>query len=159
MWTQVALRTAFANVAAMKRRLVIAVMLVLGLGPARAADSGARASKPEVRKEVVAVIEAQLAAFRERDVKLAYTWASTVLRAQTPLRQFGLIVQSNYPEIWANTRAEFGLVRDDGVRAKVVVQVFSLEGRAGYDYGLVKEREGWRIESVLRHTPKKAEKL
>lgn len=135
------------------------MMVALGWGAGRAANNGPRASKPEVRKEVVAVIEAQLAALRERDVKQAYTWASTALRAQTPRRQFELIVQNNYPEIWANTRAEFGLVRDDGVRAKVVVQVFSREGSAGYDYGLVKEREGWRIESVLRHTPKKADKV
>jgi hypothetical protein len=135
------------------------MMTALGFCVGRAADNGARASKPEVRKEVITVIEAQLAAFRAHDGKQAYTWASSALRAQTPRRQFELIVQHNYPEIWANTRAEFGLVRDDGVRAKVVVQVFSREGSSGYDYGLVKEREGWRIESVLRHTPKKSDKL
>jgi hypothetical protein len=68
-------------------------------------------------------------------------------------------VLNNYPEIWSNTKAEFGLVRDDGTRATVLVQVYAKEGSAGYDYGLVKERDGWRIESVLRHAPKKAEKV
>ena len=140
------------------RRVMAAVLICLAA--LHGADPGApRASKPEVRKEVVGVIEGQLAAFRAGDTRKAYALAATVLRAQTPLRQFLLIVENNYPEIWANTRAEFGLVRDDGVRATVLVQVASKEGRADYDYGLVKERDGWRIDSVLRHTPKKEEKV
>jgi hypothetical protein len=150
----------------MKRTLFGVAILALhafGVGAVmlRAADNGAmRASKPEVRKEVVAVIEGQLAAFRERDAKKAYTFAAATLRTQNPLRQFARIVEVNYPEIWANTRGEFGVVRDDGLRAKVLVQVFSKEERADYDYGLVKERDGvWRIDSVLRHAPKKSDKV
>src|SRR4051812_39383575 len=88
------------------------------------AESG-KVSKPEVRKDVVAAIEGQLTAFRAGDTKQAYTFAAAALRAQTPLRQFARIVETNYPEIWANTRGEFGLVRDDGTRATVLVKVFS----------------------------------
>ena len=124
----------------------------LGIVAAAAAEDGAmHASKPEVRKEVAAVIEGQLAAFRSRELPKAYGYAATPLRAQTPLRAFVAIVQNNYPEIWASTRAEFGLVRDDGAQATVLVHVFSKDGDAGYDYVLVKERGGWRINSVLRH--------
>lgn len=135
---------------------------MLGWGAAlwlAAADGSLRASKPDVRKEVVAVIESQLAAFRKADVKKAYEYASLELRAQKPLRAFVAIVQANYPEIWANSRAEFGIVRDDGVRAAVTVQVYSKEGDAAYDFTLVKERPGWRIQGVLRHEPKKAGKV
>lgn len=148
-------------VAAMKRWIwvMIAVVLTMVAGSARAQGGAPRASKPEVRKEVVAVIEGQLAAFRAQDTKKAYALAASALRAQRSLRQFLQIVQGNYPEIWTNTRAEFGLVRDDGVRATVVVQVVSKEGKADYDYGLVKERDGWRIDSVLRHAPKKDDKV
>lgn len=150
-------------VAAMKRWLLMAVAMAVGgpgLAGALGADTGGRrASKPEVKNEVVAVIEGQLAAFRTGDTKQAYAFAAAALRAQNPLRQFLRIVESNYPEIWANTRAEFGIVRDDGRRATVLVQVFSQESRADYDYGLVRERDGWRIDSVLRHAPKKAEKV
>ena len=136
------------------------VALGLGLGLVRGADGGMRASKPELRKEVVAVIEGQLAAFRAGDPKTAYTYAAATLRAQNPVRQFLRIVETNYPEIWANTRGEFGVVRDDGTRSTVLVQVFSQAGRADYDYGLVKERDGaWRIDRVLRHAPKKADKV
>ena len=148
----------------MKRRMFLGAVLMflggaLGATVGRGAEGGMRASKPELRKEVVTVIEAQLAAFRDKDTKAAYGWAATAFRAQTTRRQFELIVLNNYPEIWANTKAEIGLVRDDGVRAAVLVQVHAKEGSAGYDYGLVKEREGWRIVSVLRHAPKKSDKL
>jgi hypothetical protein len=138
------------------------VLLVLGLGLCfvHGAEGGAKASRPEVRKEVVAIIEGQLTAFRAGEMQKAYLCAAANLRAQRPLRQFLQIVENNYPEIWANTRAEYGLVRDDGVRATLRVQVFSKDDRADYDYGLVKERDGvWRIESVLRHAPKKSDKV
>jgi hypothetical protein len=140
---------------------LIAVVAVAGVPATLQAQAApSRASKPEVRKDVVAVIEGQLEGFRAKDAKKAYTFAAAALRAQTPLLQFQRIVEANYPEIWKNTRAEIGLVRDDGARATVLVQVFAQDGSAGYDYGLVKERDGvWRIDSVLRHSPKKEDKL
>jgi hypothetical protein len=119
-----------------------------------AAAGELRASKPEVKNAVVAVIEAQLAAFRAGDVTKAYSYAATQLRAQTPLRSFVAIVQANYPEIWSNARAEAGIVRDDGERATVLVHIFAKEGDAPFDYVLLKERNGWRIGSVLRHEPR-----
>lgn len=123
-----------------------------------AADSGQRASRLDVRKDVVVVIEAQLAAFRKGEVEKAYGYAAADLRAQKPLRAFTAIVQGNYPEIWASTRAEFGIVRDDGTRATVTVQVYSKEADAAYDFTLTRERAGWRIYGVVRHEPKKAGK-
>jgi hypothetical protein len=126
---------------------------------AGAEDTGLRASKPDVRREIVAVIEAQLAGFRAGDVRKAYGYAAADLRAQKPLRAFAAIVENNYPEIWTNTRGEFGLVRDDGSLATVLVHVFGKGGDAAYDYTLVKEeRAGWRIRDVLRHAPKKEDK-
>lgn len=160
---RVALERGCGIVGPMKRWWSMGLLwLVGGFGaiPTGAAAGGLRASTAEVRKGVVAVIEGQLAAFRAGDPKTAYTYAAATLRAQNPVRQFLRIVETNYPEIWANTRGEFGVVRDDGTRATVLVQVFSPDGRADYDYGLVKERDGaWRIDRVLRHAPKKADKV
>jgi hypothetical protein len=146
----------------MKSWLAVALLAVSlgGMGGvARAADSVMRASKPEVKKEIVAVIEAQLTAFRKGDVVKAYSYSATGLRAQKPLRVFAMIVKENYPEIWANTRAEYGLVRDDGERAKLLVHVEARESSASYDFLLVKERAGWRIEGVLRHEAARREKV
>src|SRR6185312_15717094 len=76
------------------------------------AETALHGSKPEVRREIVAVVDAQLGGFRAGDVRKAYTYASAELRAQKPLQAFTMIVRENYPEIWTNVRAEFGLVRD-----------------------------------------------
>lgn len=118
-----------------------------------------RASKPEVKKEIVAVIDAQLAAFRKGDTAKAYSYAAADLRAQKPLKIFAAIVRDNYPEIWASTRAEPGIVRDDGAHAAVTVQVYGKSEDAAYDFTLVKEKAGWRIYGVVRHEPKKAGKV
>jgi hypothetical protein len=128
--------------------VLVALVAVLG---ARAADAGFRASKPQVRKEVVAAVSGQLAAFRAEDVSKAYDYAAAGMRAQTSLRRFAAIVRENYPEIWANERAEFGLVRDDGTHATVLVHVASARGAATFDYVLIRERGAWRIGSVMRH--------
>ena len=123
------------------------------------ADSAKRASPPGVRKEIVAVIDAQLAAFRKGEIEKAYSFAAAELRAQKPLSAFKEIVQKSYPEIWRNARAEFGIVRDNGTQATVTVQVYSKEGDAAYDFTLSKESAGWRIFGVVRHEPKGSRKV
>jgi hypothetical protein len=136
----------------MKRVITSVLLLAVWLGLATpAAAASLRISKPEVKKQVVEVIEAQLKAFRANDAPGAYGYSTAQLRAQTPLRAFVAIVQTNYPEIWSNTRAEFGLVRDDGTRATVLVHVFSKDGNAAFDYVLLRERGGWRVGSIVRH--------
>lgn len=132
---------------------------MLGVMVSAAAENGLKASKPEVKREIVAAIEGQLAAFRKGDASKAYTFAAAQLRAQKSLRSFTAIVKENYPEIWTNTRAEFGIVRDDGERGSVTVHVTSKEGAAAYDFTVLKERAGWKIFSVLRHEAKKTGKL
>ncbi len=137
----------------------LAAGLLFGAVATRGADNAPHASKPEVRREIVAVIDAQLAAFRASDVRKAYGYASADLRAQKPIQAFATIVQTNYPEIWTNTRAEFGLVRDDGAQATLLVHVFGQDSDASYDYTLAKEKAGWRIAAVLRHAPKKNDRM
>ncbi len=141
-----------------KRTIFLALVAALAVA-ALAADGTMRASKPEVKREIVAVIEAQLTAFRKNDPAKAYRLAAAVLRAQKPLAVFTAIVRENYPEIWANVRAEPGIVRDDGVRATVAVQVYSKNEDAAYDYTLVKEAAGWRITGVVRRAPKPGGKI
>jgi len=124
--------------------------------PGRAADP--RASRPDVRREIVAVVDAQLAAFRRGEPERAYGYAAEAFRAQRSQAAFVAIVRDSYPEIWANTRAEPGIVRDDGVRATVTVQVYSKSGDAAYDYTLVREKSAWRILGVVRHETRRGGK-
>src|SRR4051812_6970002 len=146
----------------MNRWFTNVVLAAAGLAlaaAARCADITMRASSPEVKKEIVSVINAQLTALQKGDVAKAYSYASAELRAQKPLRVFTAIVKENYPEIWANTRAEFGIVRDDGSRATVTVQLYSKTDDAAYDFALTREKAGWRIQGVVRHEPRKAGKV
>jgi hypothetical protein len=145
-------------VVGMKRWMALLVF-VGGTVAAFAAEGALRASKPEVKKEIVAVIDAQLAAFRKADPAKAYSYSATRLRAQRRLESFAYIVKTSYPEIWANTGAEYGIVRDDGQQAALVVHVKGKEGEAAYDYRLVKERAGWRISAVLPHVQRAGEQL
>jgi len=121
-----------------------------------AAEPGApKASKPAVKAEIVAVIEGQLAAFRAGEVGEAYAYAAAVLQNQMPVRSFARLVREGYPEIWASTRVEFGLVRDNGRVATLTARVFAKdETSAVYDYVMAKEDDVWRIAGVLRHETK-----
>ncbi len=137
----------------MLRRLFLLLVLLGSVRATVAAEP--RASTAAIRQEIVAVVAAQLAAFRNGDPGGAYALASADLRTQKSPAAFTEIVRRNYPEIWANTRAEYGIVRDDGARAALTVQVYSQTGDAAYDYELVRERSGWRIRGVLRRTARR----
>jgi hypothetical protein len=144
------------------RRSFFLVALACCLGGVvamQAADSGMRASKPDVKKAVVAVIEEQLVAFRKGETDKAYSFSSQRLQRRNSLRTFLAIVKSGYPEIWTNISAEYGIVRDDGETATVLVHVKGKQGEASYDYRLDKERVGWRIAGVVPHEARPGERL
>lgn len=143
---------------AVRRGVPLGMLGVLAMALGYAAESVPRASKPDVKAAIVATIEGQLVAFRQGDIAKAYSFAAAPWRAQKTMQEFALIVQAGYPEIWANTRAEFGIVREVGARAYVTVQVSSEMGRTSYDFTLAKEKTDWRILGVERHEQKKSGK-
>ena len=136
----------------MKRWLLIIPLWLAGVWGSRAAEAPLRASGPEVRREVLAVIDAQLAAFRAHDALKAYALAAFSLRQQFPLARFLETVRQNYPDIWSNVRADYSIVQDNGAQATLRVRIFGPGGDSvSYDYILYKEPAGWRIASVLKH--------
>lgn len=149
----------FPHRAGMLRRIFIVGFFLAGLVSRGAADDDMHISKPAVRDEITAAIEAQLAAFRANDVAKAFDFAAAGLRTQTTVTSFARMVRQNYPEIWQSTRAEFGLVRDDGTKARLIVHVFAKTGEASYDYVLFKEKAGWRIGGVLRREARPADMI
>lgn len=129
------------------------VWMVLLLLPALLSSTAAAELRPsgsEVRVAVVTVVEAQLAALRRGDWVAAQGWASAAQRARISPAAFARMLQQSYAEIWRNERATFALVRDDGARAAVTVRVSGAAGAADFDYALVREADGWRINGVLR---------
>jgi hypothetical protein len=142
------------------RRMALSFLTAVVFGASALAQTEALpASKPEVRKEIVAAIDGQLAAFRRHDLDRAFDYAAAALRTEKPLPLFAAIVQANYPEIWTNRRAEFGIVHDNGTTATVLVHVFAERADASYDYTLVKEDGRWKIHDVLRHDPAAPDKV
>jgi hypothetical protein len=107
-------------------------------------------SKPDVRKEITTVVEAQLSALRAEDFRSAYQYAVQRLRRRLSAEQFAEMIRRGYPAIVGSERAELGLPMDDGLRAIVSVRVFAKSGAfADFRYTLLKERTGWRIAEVI----------
>lgn len=115
----------------------------------RVAAAELEPSKPPVKAEITAVIEAQLAAFRAGDFDKAYTFAASPIREMFPLSEFQQMVKTGYPIIATSAKAEFGICLDNGTEASVFVHVESKDGTSkDYQYGLVREPGGWRITGV-----------
>jgi len=113
----------------------------------RAADW--KYSTKAVKAELVQVIDEQLAAFRRDDYWAAYHLAARELRRQYSLPVFELMIRRGYPLIARNQGADYGLARDNGVEAEVLVIVRGADGQPGdFRYLLVYEDEAWRIGSV-----------
>jgi hypothetical protein len=115
-----------------------------------AADPKVPLSKPEVRRQIVATIEAQMKAFRAGDWPAAYRCASKTFRSQIPPERFFTLMTERYPLVCKNTGADIGLPRDDGKNASVRVRVVGPNGAsADYQYLLEKDADGWRIAGAL----------
>lgn len=135
--------------------------LVLGLVLAAVLRAGdpMRASTLATRREIAATIQGQLAAFRAHDLRRAYAYGSDALQVELPFPTYAATMRTQYPDVWDNTRAEIGVVHDNGATAWVIVYVISPVGRASYRYNLVKLGRGWRVEGIARHRPTVADEL
>lgn len=121
--------------------------------PARVVESqgmaGARVSGQPVRKEVIQVIELQLAAFRKNDYPEAYRYAAESVKESVPLPAFERMVRNGYPVIARSSRADFGVILDNGDEATVSV-VVSRGGRTvEYEYFMRRELTGWKVTGVI----------
>jgi hypothetical protein len=114
-----------------------------------AAGAPARLSPPAVRIQLVAVVTAQLAAFRAEDWPAAYACAARVFQGVMPLPQFRALITAKFPVVEKNTRAEFGLPRDNGTVAIVPVRVFGRGTSEAFNWLLVKEGSDWKITGVV----------
>ncbi|HKB91340.1 MAG TPA: DUF4864 domain-containing protein [Opitutaceae bacterium] len=127
--------------------------LLLGLVltvSSRAVESNLHYSAKTLRLELIHNVQGQLAAFREEDFKKALTFAAKRLREQYDATSFATLVKQGYPVIAKNGSAEFGLSKDDGDIAILVVTVVAKDGkRVDYNYGFIRESEAWKIAAVL----------
>ena len=104
-----------------------------------------------VMEEVRHTISSQIDAFKDNDLKKAYTFAAPNIQAQFPNPDiFGLMVRNGYPIIWKPKSYKFTTFKDLGNRCiqRVLFQSYngSLES---YDYILEKNGNLWKIAGVL----------
>ena len=135
----------------MKWKLIInkflgLLLFVVHLKGAVFADEGGT-----VMEAVRYTISSQIDAFKDNDVKKAYTFAAPNIQAQFPNPDiFGLMVRNGYPIIWKPKNYRFTTFKDLGNRCiqRVLFQSYngSLES---YDYILEKNGNLWKIAGVL----------
>ena len=102
-------------------------------------------------EEVRFTISSQIDAFKENDVKKAYTFAAPNIQAQFPNPDiFGLMVRNGYPVIWNPKNYKFTSFKDLGNRCIQQVLFQSYDGSLEtYDYLLEKDGNLWKIAGVL----------
>ncbi|MBW4697380.1 MAG: DUF4864 domain-containing protein [Aphanocapsa lilacina HA4352-LM1] len=116
-------------------------------------------SKMALKKQLEAVIQSQLSAFRKGDYAKAYTFASQGIRRRIPAAVFSEMVRSAYPAIARSHSARFGPILDDGDQAVVHVVVEGAEQRATYAYLMIREGSAWKVNSVMEAEPRRPDGL
>ena len=123
-----------------------ALFFILLLKSVAFADEGGAAMN-----EVQDTISSQIDAFKQNDIKKAYTFAAPNIQAQFPSPEvFGLMVRNGYPVIWRPKSFKFTEFKDLGNRCIQRVLFQSYKGSLEYyDYILEKRDNVWKIAGVL----------
>ena len=102
-----------------------------------------------VPRELFAIVNQQLTAFRASDFRGAYRQAATGVQQKFTLAQFEAMVRRNYPAMTRAHRVEFGLVKVNGGTALVQVFFFAENGSVrSFMYSLISEDDSWKIDGV-----------
>ena len=127
-------------------KFLVLLLFVMHLKAAVFADDGGT-----VMEAVRNTISSQIDAFKDNDVKKAYTFAAPNIQAQFPTPDiFGLMVRNGYPIIWKPRNYKFTTFKDLGNRCiqRVLFQSYN-DSLESYDYILEKDGNLWKIAGVL----------
>ena len=124
----------------------VLLLFIVHLKVAVFADEGGT-----VMEAVRYTISSQIDAFKDNDVKKAYTFAAPNIQAQFPNPDiFGLMVRNGYPIIWKPKTYKFTTFKDLGNSCIQRVLFQSYNGSIkSYDYILEKNGTLWKIAGVL----------
>jgi hypothetical protein len=104
---------------------------------------------PPNPRELFAIVNQQLVAFRTSDFRSAYRYAATGVQQKFTLTQFEAMVRRDFPEMTRSHRVEFGLVRVQGGSALVQVFFIRPDGMArSFLHSLTNEDAVWKIDGV-----------
>lgn len=124
----------------MRQFLAACAMLLALAGMVRAQDRGA----------IEDVIGRQLEAFNQRDVEMAWTYASPMIQGMFGnSANFGMMVQRGYPMVWTNSEVRYLELREIGGRLWQKVMVRDENGGLHIlDYQMIETENGWQINGV-----------
>ncbi|MDA9020076.1 DUF4864 domain-containing protein [Flavimaricola sp.] len=124
----------------MRQFLAACAMLLALAGMVRAQDRGA----------IEDVIGRQLEAFNQRDVEMAWTYASPMIQGMFGnSTNFGMMVQRGYPMVWTNSDVRYLELREIGGRLWQKVMVRDENGGLHIlDYQMIETENGWQINGV-----------
>ena len=128
-------------------------LIVLFGGSVAAAQPVLRYSEPETRREVRTVVETQLAALRDEEWATAYGLTATAFRSRVAPADFVRLFRRHFLVMLKSSRAEFGLIQDDGRMARVPVRIHAGDESAAYVFTLVRETRGWRVWRIVEDRP------
>ena len=104
---------------------------------------------PPAPRQLFAVVERQLSAFRAADYSSAYRQAASGVQQTFTVPQYEAMVRRDYGDMSGAQRIEFGLVNVAGSTA--LVQVFLLGPNGSvrpFLFSLIAEGESWKINGV-----------
>ena len=128
------------------KKSLVFLLFIIHIKTAVFADEGGT-----IMEEVRSTISSQIDAFKDNDVKKAYTFAAPNIQAQFPNPDiFGLMVRNGYPIIWKPKSYKFTTFKDLGNSCIQRVLFESYNGSlVSYDYILEKTGNLWKIAGVL----------
>jgi hypothetical protein len=121
------------------------------------ADYVRRQVPPPAPRELFAVVEKQLAAFRAADYSSAYHHAASGVQQKFTLAQFEAMIRQDYGDMTNAQSIEFGFVEVLGSAAVVQVYFVGENGSTrSFLYSLVAEGDSWKINGAqqMRSVPK-----
>lgn len=104
---------------------------------------------PPAPRQLFAVVEQQLAAYRAADYSSAYRQAASGVQQTFTAPQYEAMIRREYGDMTGAQRIEFGLVKVTGPTA--LVQVFVREANGSmraFLYSLIAESDSWKINGV-----------
>ena len=104
----------------------------------------------QAKEAIEDVIGTQLQAFNDRDVNLAFSFASPMIkRIFGNPGNFGMMVENGYPMVWDNADVRFLGLREE---AGMLIQTVQMKDAAGVihtlDYAMIETSDGWQINGV-----------
>ena len=110
-------------------------------------------TEEEFRPQIEKVITSQFNAFQEKNLSLAYSFASPEIKRQYPSAEiFGQMVKNGYSDIWDSKSHTFEELKLNGEMAFQIVTVISNNNTINnYLYTLYNYNGEWVIAGVTRY--------